>query len=144
MPRGQFCKYMPSLLLTPTLPVNFLFIIIIIFPFFLFFSHTSCTLFPTNNPPPPPVPAHNNEYEGALYQVEVEVEVEVEAMAFHFQVLRQLYTDTGNAGRLDRFFPVSEEFTIETGVKQSCVIAPAFLNCVTDHLMCRLLLSRCR
>ena len=44
------------------LPVNFLFIIIIIFPFFLFFSHTSCTLFLLTNPPP--VPAHNPRVRG--------------------------------------------------------------------------------
>ena len=35
-----------------------------------------------------------------------------------------------------------EEFTIETGVKQGCVIAPDLFNCVIDHLM-RRLLSRC-
>ena len=37
---------------------------------------------------------------------------------------------------------LSEEFTIETGVKQGCVIAPDLFNCVIDHLMHRLL-SRC-
>ena len=38
--------------------------------------------------------------------------------------------------------PLSEEFSIETGVKQGCVIAPYLFNCVIDHLM-RRLLSRC-
>ena len=37
---------------------------------------------------------------------------------------------------------LSEEFTIETGVKQGCVIAPDPFNSVIDHLMHRLL-SRC-
>ena len=55
------------------LPVNFLFIIIIIFPLFLFFSHTSCTLFPTNKPPHPQCRRIILEYEGALYRVEYEV-----------------------------------------------------------------------
>ena len=43
--------YIFSLFFILILPVNFLFIIIIS-PFFLFFSHTSCAIFPTNNPPP--------------------------------------------------------------------------------------------
>ena len=37
---------------------------------------------------------------------------------------------------------LSEEFTIDTGVKQGCVIAPYIFNCVIDHLM-RRLLHRC-
>ena len=37
---------------------------------------------------------------------------------------------------------LSEEFTIETGVKQGCFIAPDIFNCVIDHLM-RRLLHRC-
>ena len=55
-------------------------------------------------------------------------------------LVRQLYTDTRSAVRLASF--LSEEFTIETGVKQGCVIAPDLFNCVIDHLM-RRLLSRC-
>ena len=46
-----FFFFFPLFFFILILPVNFLFIIIIIFPFFLFFSHTSCTLFPTNKPP---------------------------------------------------------------------------------------------
>ena len=37
---------------------------------------------------------------------------------------------------------LSFKMTIETGVKQGCVIAPDLFNCVIDHLM-RRLLSRC-
>ena len=35
--------------------------------------------------------------------------------------------------------PLSEEFTIDTGVKQGCVIAPDLFNCIIDHrrLLCR-------
>ena len=55
-------------------------------------------------------------------------------------LVRQLYTDTRSAVRLAS--SLSEEFTIETGVKQGCVIAPDLFNCVIDHLM-RRLLSRC-
>ena len=51
-----------------------------------------------------------------------------------------MYTDTRSAVRLAS--SLSEEFTIETGVKQGCVIAPDLFNCVIDHLM-RRLLSRC-
>ena len=54
--------------------------------------------------------------------------------------MRQLYTDTRSAERLAS--SLSEEFTIETGVKQGCVIAPDLFNCVIDHLL-RRLLSRC-
>ena len=54
------------------IPVNFLFIIIIFFfPFFLFFSHTSCTIFPTNKPLHPQCRRSIIlEYEGALYRIE--------------------------------------------------------------------------
>ena len=55
-------------------------------------------------------------------------------------LVRQLYTDTCSAVRLAS--SLSEEFTIETGGKQGCVIAPDLSNCVIDHLM-RRLLSRC-
>ena len=55
-------------------------------------------------------------------------------------LVRQLYTDTRSAVRLTS--SVSEEFTIETGVKQGCVIAPYLFNCLIDHLM-RRLLNRC-
>ena len=55
-------------------------------------------------------------------------------------IVRQLYTDTHNAVRLAS--SLSEEFTIETGVKQGCVVALDLFNCVIDHLMRRLLL-RC-
>ena len=55
-------------------------------------------------------------------------------------LMRQLYTDTRSAVRLAS--SLSEEFTIETGVKQGCVITPDIFNCVIDHLM-RRLLSRC-
>ena len=55
-------------------------------------------------------------------------------------LVRQLYTDTRSAVRLTS--SLSEEFTIETGVKQGCVIAPDLFSCVIDHLM-RRLLSRC-
>ena len=55
-------------------------------------------------------------------------------------LVRQLYTDTRSAVRLAS--SLSEEFSIETGVKQGCVIAPYLFNCVIDHLM-RRLLSRC-
>ena len=42
-------------------------------PFFLFFSHTSCTLFPTNKPLHPQCRRRIIlEYEGALYRIEVE------------------------------------------------------------------------
>ena len=54
--------------------------------------------------------------------------------------MRQLYTDTRSAVRLAS--SLSEEFSIETRVKQGCVIAPDLFNCVIDHLM-RRLLSRC-
>ena len=37
---------------------------------------------------------------------------------------------------------LSEEFSIEIGVKQGCVIASYLFNCVIDHLT-RRLLSRC-
>ena len=47
-----------------------------------------------------------------------------------------MYTDTRSAVRLASSLP--EEFTIETGVKQGCVIAPDLFNCVIDHLMRRL------
>ena len=57
-----------------------------------------------------------------------------------FSSLRQLYTDTRSAVRLAS--SLSEEFTIESGVKQGCVIAPDLFNCVIDHLM-RRLLHRC-
>ena len=53
--------------------------------------------------------------------------------------MRHLYTDTRSAVRLAS--SLSEEFTIETGVKQGCVIAPDIFNCVIDHLMLRLLHS---
>ena len=53
---------------------------------------------------------------------------------------RKVYTYTRSAVRLASL--LSEEFTIETGVKQGCVIAPDLFNCVIDHLMHRLL-SRC-
>ena len=55
-------------------------------------------------------------------------------------LVRQLYTDTCSAVRLAS--SLSEEFTIETGLKQGCVIAPDLFNCVIDHLMGRLL-RRC-
>ena len=51
--------------------------IIIFFPFFLFFSLTSCTLFPTNKPRHPQCRRIILEYEGALYQVEVEDAIEL-------------------------------------------------------------------
>ena len=52
-------------------------------------------------------------------------------------LVRQLYTDTRSAVRLAS--SLSEEFSIETGAKQGCVIAPDLFNCVIDHLMRRLL-----
>ena len=55
-------------------------------------------------------------------------------------LVRQLYTDTRSAVRLAS--SLSEEFTIETGMKQGCVSAPDLFNCAIDHLM-RRLLSRC-
>ena len=55
-------------------------------------------------------------------------------------LVRQLYTNTRSAVRLAS--SLSEEFTIETGMKQGCVIAPDLFNCVIDHLM-RRLLSHC-
>ena len=55
-------------------------------------------------------------------------------------LVRQLYTGTRIAVRLAS--SLSEEFSIETGVKQGCVIAPDPFNSVIDHLM-RRLLSRC-
>ena len=55
-------------------------------------------------------------------------------------LVRQLYTYTRRAVRLAS--SLSEEFTIETGVTQGCVIAPDLFNCVIDHIM-RRLLSRC-
>ena len=55
-------------------------------------------------------------------------------------LVRQWYTDTRSAVRLASSLP--EEFTIETGVKQGCVIAPCLFNCVINHLM-RRQLSRC-
>ena len=55
-------------------------------------------------------------------------------------LVRQLYTYTRSAVSLAS--SLSEEFSIETGVKQGCVIAPYLFNCVIDHLM-RRLLSRC-
>ena len=55
-------------------------------------------------------------------------------------LVRQLYTYTRSAVRLAS--SLSEEFTIETSVKQGCVIAPDLFNCVIDHLM-RRLLSHC-
>ena len=55
-------------------------------------------------------------------------------------LVRQLYTDTRSVVRLAS--SLSEEFSIETGVKQGCVIAPDLFNCVIDHLM-RRLLRRC-
>ena len=54
--------------------------------------------------------------------------------------VRQLYRDNRSAVRLAS--SLSEEFSIETGVKQGCVIAPDHFNCVIDHLM-RRLLTRC-
>ena len=59
------------------------------------------------------------------------------SVAFHRNFL---YTDTRSAVRLAS--SLSEEFAIETGVKQGCVIAPDLFNCVIDHLMGRLL-SHC-
>ena len=47
--------------------------------------------------------------------------------------MRQLYTDTRSAVCLAS--SLSEQFTIETGVKQGCIIAPYLFNCVIDHLM---------
>ena len=55
-------------------------------------------------------------------------------------LVRQLYTDTRSVVRLAS--SLSEEFTIETGVKQGCVIVPDLFNCVIDHVM-RRLLSHC-
>ena len=55
-------------------------------------------------------------------------------------LVRQLYTDTRSAVRLAS--SLSEVFSIETGVKQGCVIEPDLFNCVIDHLMHRLP-SRC-
>ena len=52
-------------------------------------------------------------------------------------LVRQLDTDTRSAVRLAS--SLSEEFAIETGVKQGCVIAPDLFNYVIDHLMRRLL-----
>ena len=54
-------------------------------------------------------------------------------------IVRQLYTNTRRAVRLAS--SLSEEFPIETGVKQDCVIAPDLFNSVIDHLMRRLLRS---
>ena len=48
-------------------------------------------------------------------------------------LVRQLHTDTRSAVRLAS--SLSEEFTIETGVKQGCDIAPDVFNCVISHLM---------
>ena len=56
-------------------------------------------------------------------------------------LVRQLYADTRSAVRLAS--SLSEEFIIETGMKQGCVIAPDLFNCVIDHLIMRRLLSRC-
>ena len=55
-------------------------------------------------------------------------------------LVRQLYTDTRSAVRLAS--SLSEEFSIETGLKQGCGIAPDLFNFVIDHIM-RRLLSRC-
>ena len=55
-------------------------------------------------------------------------------------LVRQLYTDTRSAVRLASSLP--DEFTIETGVTQGCVIVPDLFNCAIDQLM-RRLLSRC-
>ena len=52
-------------------------------------------------------------------------------------IVRQLYTDTRSAVRLAS--SLSEGFTIETGVKQVCILAPDLFNCVICHLMRRLL-----
>ena len=56
-------------------------------------------------------------------------------------IVRQLYTNTRRAVRLAS--SLSEEFPVETGVKQDCVIAPYLFNCVIDHHLMRRLLSRC-
>ena len=55
-------------------------------------------------------------------------------------LVRQLYTVTRSAVRLAS--SLSEESTIETGVKQGYVIASELFNCVIDHLM-RSMLRRC-
>ena len=57
-----------------------------------------------------------------------------------YVLVRQLYTDTRSAVRLASSLP--DEFTIETGVTQGCVIVPDLFNCAIDQLM-RRLLSRC-
>ena len=54
--------------------------------------------------------------------------------------VRQLYTDTRSEVRFGS--SLSEEFTIETGVKQGCNIAPDHFNCVIDNIMNHLL-RRC-
>ena len=54
-------------------------------------------------------------------------------------LVRQLYTDTRSAVRLASY--LSGDFTIETGVKQGCVIATDLFDCVIYHLMSRLLRS---
>ena len=64
------------------------------------------------------------------------------SVAFHrnFLSLCVNCTQTPEAVRLAS--SLSEEFSIETGVMQGCVIAPDLFNCVIDHLM-RRLLRRC-
>ena len=57
------------------LPVNFYLLLLLFFFPFLFFSHTSCTFFPTNKPLHPQYRRRIIlEYEGALYRIEVEVQ----------------------------------------------------------------------
>ena len=82
----------------PNLLTFYIYIIIlptiIIFPFFLFFSLTSCTLFPTNKPRHPQCRRIILEYEGALYQVEVEVEEHYSFKTQTFQHLNLVNTGT--------------------------------------------------
>ena len=75
-----FFMFISSFFFITFLPPDFLhtcilsfYLLLLFFPFFLFFSLTSCTIFPTNKPRHPQCRRIILEYEGALYQVEVEV-----------------------------------------------------------------------
>ena len=52
------------------------------------------------------------------------------------RLLELLYSDSESCVRVGN--DLSEWFSISSGVRQGCVVAPDLFNCVIDHLMCQL------
>ena len=52
------------------------------------------------------------------------------------RLLELLYSDSESCVRVGN--DLSQWFSIASGVRQGCVVAPDLFNCVIDHLMCQL------